>query len=137
MGITILFQAALWLWFLGCVTTWRFGNVLLVEGMGVKSAEFAVLCLYSCGLLAYYVFPAAGRWVLFSILLLWFAVQFRCHWHYTLFGADDGKLRGYNECFRGTVRLFPMREDRLIPDLYHIVLHLLLLANIILCIVRR
>ena len=41
----ILFQAALWLWFLGCVTTYRFGKYLLVEGMGIKSVEFLMLCL--------------------------------------------------------------------------------------------
>ena len=45
----ILFQAALWLWFLGCVTTYRIGKYLLVEGMGMKSAEFIMLCLYSIG----------------------------------------------------------------------------------------
>lgn len=133
MGLTALMQALLWLWFLGCVTTWRFGKVLLVEGMGVKSAEFAMLCLYSLGLMAFYGFPSAGRWILFAILLLWFAVQFFCHWYYTIFGASERKLKGYNDCFRGTARLFPVSKTRLIPDLYHIVLHMLILLNAALC----
>ena len=64
----VILQATLWLWFLGCVTTYRFGKILLVEGMGVRSAEFAMLCLYSAGLVAYHCFPA-GRWVLAGILL--------------------------------------------------------------------
>ena len=133
MLLTILAQAALWLWFLGCVTTYRIGTRLLVEGEGIKSAEFLMLCLYSAGLIAYHCFPAAGKWILFVILLLWFAVQFLCHWYYTIFGASEQKLKGYNDCFRDTVRLFPMSETRLIPDLYHILLHLLILINLILC----
>ena len=136
MIITILFQAALWIWFLGCTTTYRIGKQLLVEGMGVKNAEFAVLCLYSLGLAAFHCFQPAGRWILLGILLLWFAVQFMCHWYFTIFGASERKLQGYNDCFRDAVRIFPMSDKRLIPDLYHIVLHLLILANIICCLIR-
>ena len=133
--LTAIIQALLWIWFLGCVVTWRFGRVLLVEGMGFKSAEFGMLCLYSAGLLAFYLLRPAGRWILFGILALWFAVQFFCHWYYTIFGASERKLRGYNDCFRGTARLIPMSETRLIPDLYHIVLHLLIVLNAVLCLV--
>ncbi len=131
--ITILFQAALWIWFLGCTVTYRIGKALLVEGMGVKSAEFAVLCLYSAGLAAFHCLQPAGKWILAGILLLWFAVQFMCHWYFTLFGASERKLKGYNESFRGTVRIFPMSDQRLIPDMYHIVLHILILVNIVCC----
>ena len=132
-------QIALWIWFLGCVTTYRFGKRLLVEGMGVRSAEFAMLCLYSAGLCLYHFAGPAGRWFLLAVLALWFAVQFFCHWYYTLFGASARKLKGYNDCFRDTVRLFPMSEKRLVPDLYHILLHALILANIIACLagIRR
>ena len=133
MIVTALIQAALWIWFLGCVTTYRIGKYLLVEGEGVKSAEFAVLCLYSLGLIAFYCLRPAGKWILLGILLLWFIVQFFCHWYFTLFGASEAKLKGYNDCFRDAVRLFPMSETRLVPDLYHIVLHLLILINIICC----
>lgn len=136
MIITILLQAALWIWFLGCTTTYRIGKHLLVEGMGLKSAEFAVLCLYSLGLAAFHCFQPAGRWILLGILLLWFAVQFMCHWYFTIFGASERKLQGYNDCFRDAVRIFPMSDKRLIPDLYHIVLHLLILANILCCLIR-
>lgn len=131
MAITILIQAALWIWFLGCVTTYRLGKRLLVGGMGVKSAEFCMLCLYSLGLIAYHCFQPAGRW----ILLLWFTVQFMCHWYFTIFGASERKLQGYNDCFKDTIRLFPMSEKRLVPDLYHILLHVLILLNIIACLV--
>ena len=133
MTAVIVFQLILWIWFLGCTVTYRIGNRLLVEGMGIKSAEFAVLCLYSLGLIAYHCLMPAGRWILFGILLLWFAVQFMCHWYFTIFGASESKLKGYNECFRDAIRLFPMSETRLVPDLYHILLHVLILINIIIC----
>lgn len=59
-------------------------------------------------------------------------VQFFCHWYYTIFGASEKKLRGYNQCFRETIHLLPASETRVVPDLYHIVLHLLLLSNLLL-----
>ena len=135
MVAAILLQAALWIWFLGCTTTYRLGKYILVEGMGIKSAEFAALCLYSVGLLLYYLLPA-GKWILPAVLILWFIVEFFCHWYYTIFGATERKLKGYNDCFRNTVRLFPMSETRLVPDLYHIVQHVLILLNIMICLAR-
>lgn len=135
MVIVILIQMTLWIWFFGCTTTYRVGKHLLVEGMGMKSAEFIVLCLYSIGLVSYHFFQTAGKWILLSILALWFIVQFLCHWYYTIFGANEKKIKGYNECFRNTIRIFPMSEKRLVPDLYHIILHILILANIVFCLV--
>ena len=131
--LTIFFQSFLWLWFLGCITTYRAGKYLLVEGMGVRSAEFVMLCMYSIGMLSYHVFSPVGKWILFTILLLWFIVQFFCHWYYTIFGASEKKLKGYNDGFRNTVRIFPVSEKRLVPDFYHIILHALILSNAIIC----
>lgn len=135
MFFSIFLQVALWIWFLGCTTTYRIGKNVLVEGMGIKSAEFATLCLYSIGLILCYLLPPAGKWILLAILILWFVVEFFCHWYFTIFGASDRKLQGYNDCFRNTLRIFPMSKTRLIPDLYHIVQHLLILLNIIICLV--
>lgn len=132
-ALTITIQAFLFIWFLGCTTTYKLGSRLLVEGMGIRSAEFIVLCLYGGGLVSFYCYRPVGKWVLFSILAFWFVVQFLCHWRYTIFGASRRKLDGYNECFRNTVRIFPMSDKRLIPDMYHIVLHVLILTNIVLC----
>ncbi len=85
--------AALWLWFLGAVVTYRLGKYLLVEGVGVKSAEGFMLALFTAGALLYLLRPRAGRWVLLAVLLLWLTVQFFCHWYYTLFGASPGSWR--------------------------------------------
>jgi hypothetical protein len=129
-------QAVLFIWFLGCTVTYKCKRFTLVDGMGLKSAEFVMLCLYSAGVALFWLFPF-GKWVLLGILAFWFAVQFLCHWRYTLFGASEAKLRGYNECFEGTLRIFPKSDTRLVPDLYHIVLHALILLNIFLCVFYR
>lgn len=132
--ITILIQIVLWIWFFGCITTYRIGKCLLVEGMGIKSAEFIMLCLYSIGLFSYYMFQPVGKWILLAILVFWFVVQFFCHWYYTIFSASEKKLKGYNDCFRNTIHIFPISEKRLVPDLYHMILHILILVNILFCI---
>ena len=123
--------AALWLWFLGAIVTYRWGDKLLVEGVGVKSAEFIMLAMFSAGALLALLRPREGRWVLLAVLVLWLVVQFFCHWYYTIFGASPKKLEGYNRCFEGTLRLIPLSDVRLIPDLYHIVLHALILLDIL------
>ena len=50
--LTIALQAALWVWFLGCTVSYRLGKKYLVEGMGVRSAEFIMLCVYTAALAA-------------------------------------------------------------------------------------
>ena len=128
----IVVSCLLWLWFLGCTFTWKFGKVLLVEGMGLKSIEFAALVLFTLGIGSFLLWEPIGKWVLFVELALWLIEQFFCHEYFTIFGSSSNKLRGYNECFDGTVKLFPVSETHLIPDLYHIVLHLLILADLVL-----
>ena len=134
MVAAIIAQALLWVWFFGCITTYKFGRFLLVEGEGLKSVECFMMCLYSAGVALFHLYLPVGRWFLLGVLLLWIAVQFRSHWYYTIFGASERKLQGYNEWFKGTMRIFPVSESRLVPDLYHIVLHLLILVNIVCCI---
>lgn len=131
----IVVSAILWLWFLGCTTSWKFGKVVLVDGMGIKSAEFVVLLLYTVGFALFILAEMVGKWVLLIELALWLTVQFFCHEYFTIFGASDNKLSGYNQCFSGTIKLFPQSESRLIPDLYHIVLHLLLATDFALLII--
>ena len=135
MTTVIISQVALLIWFCGCITTYRIGKLTLVEGMGIKSAEFVMLCVFISGCILYHSFHSVGRWVLLAILLLWFIVQFFCHWYFTIFGASKKKLESYNSCFRNTIRLLPKNEKRIVPDFYHIVLHILIVLNIVCCLV--
>jgi len=129
--VTMFLQIALLIWFFGCICTYRIGNTVLVEGMGIKSAEFVMLCLFASGTVFFWVFPAWGNWYLLGVLILWAVVQFFCHWYYTIFGASQKKLEGYNACFRITLHWIPASDTRLIPDLYHIILHGLILLNLV------
>ena len=128
----IVISCLLWLWFLGCTFTWKFGKVLLVEGMGLKSIEFTALVLFTIGIGGFLLWEQVGKWILLAELALWLVAQFFSHEYFTIFGVSDWKLKGYNECFAGTVKLFPVSKTRLIPDLYHIILHLLILADLVL-----
>ena len=56
-------------------------------------------------------------------------MQFFCHEYFTFFGASEKKLRGYNECFRDAIHFFPAGADRVVSDLYSILLHVLIAVN--------
>ena len=63
--------------------------------------KIALLCL----------FELVGRWFL-TVLLLWAAVQFFCHEHFTLFGASENRC---SFCFAverktGEKRAFPQPQ---------------------------
>ena len=129
-----IISCLLWIWFLGCTISWRFGKTLLVEGMGIKSVEFVALAVFTVGIGLYFLWEPVGKWVLLAELSLWLTLQFFCHEYYTIFGASQKKLKGYNQCFAHTVKLFPQSDTRLIPDLYHIVLHILIALDLVLVI---
>ena len=122
----------LWAWFFGCIVTYKTKKFVLVEGMGVKSVEYGALLLFSLALALFFAVHAVGKWVLFGVLVLWFTVQFFCHWRYTIFGVSEEKLRSYNACFQNTLHIIPASNTRLVPDFYHIVLHLLIIASAVL-----
>lgn len=128
----IVISCLLWLWFLGCTFTWKFGKVLLVEGTGLNSIEFAALVLFTIGIGCFLLWEPVGKWILLVELTLWLVAQFFSHEYFTIFGVSAQKLKGYNECFDGTVKLFPVSQTRLIPDLYHIMLHLLIATDLVL-----
>ena len=128
----IVISCLLWLWFLGCTFTWKFGKVLLVEGTGLNSIEFAALVLFTIGIGCFLLWEPVGKWILLVELTLWLVAQFFSHEYFTIFGVSAQKLKGYNECFDRTVKLFPVSQTRLISDLYHIMLHLLIATDLVL-----
>lgn len=130
--IAYIFEVVLLIWFFGCIVTYRMGNVLLVEGVGIKSAEFGMLVVYIASILLRVALPQVGNWFVLAVLVFWLVIQYFCHWHFTIFGATPEKIQGYNQCFEGSLCIVPRREDRLIPDFYHIVLHILIALNIVL-----
>ena len=130
--IAYIFEVVLLIWCFGGIVTYRLGNVLLVEGMGIKSVEFGMLVVYAASILLRVALPQVGNWFVLAVLVVWLVVQYFCHWHFTIFGATPEKIRGYNQCFEGSLCIVPRRADRLIPDFYHIVLHVLIVLNLVL-----
>ena len=128
----LIAESLLLIWFFGCICTYRVGNYTLVDGMGIKSPEFVMFCLYGIGMILFWAVRPVGKWWLTVVLTAWLVIQFFCHWFYTIFGVSEKKLNGYNECFKNTVHLIPASNKRLIPDLYHMILHLLILSNLVL-----
>ncbi len=59
---------------------------------------------------------------------MWFIIQFLCHEWYTVFGKGImGSLEGKIEFFSGTIKWLEI-DGRYIPDVYHTVLHILILT---------
>ncbi len=44
------------------------------------------------------------------------------HWKLYFFGATAKKIKGYNTCFKNTIKVLQTSEKQVIPDLYHIIL---------------
>lgn len=96
--------------------------------MGIKSAEFIMLVLYGAGVAAYF---AAG-WLGDRSCLGCSCFGPLCNSFATgiLSLVLRKKLQSYHECFRDTVALFPQNKTRIVPDLYHVILHLLIICEV-------
>ncbi|WLC62223.1 hypothetical protein [Clostridium sp. CM028] len=68
-------------------------------------------------------------------LTTWPIIQYSSHWNYTIFGVTERKLRGYNEYFANTFHVIPPSDSILIPDLYHIILHILIITLLVLMLI--
>lgn len=57
-------------WFFGCICTYKLGRFVLVEGEGIKSPEFVMLCLYGTGMLLFWLIPDLYHMILHLLILL-------------------------------------------------------------------
>jgi hypothetical protein len=85
--------------------------VAIAYGLGVERAAFGAL----------------------PILLYWCWNQ-RRHWLFHFGGAPPAIIAKYDALFGGNVRLLPLEQGRVVPDAYHTILHLLLVADTLLTI---
>lgn len=110
-------------WFLLDMTGFRIGTQVLVEQAYQDDGLFFVAYVLFLG---FYVWkPKHGFLPLTAWLLMWFVTQFAFHWYLTIAGGGEDRMA----YFSNTIQLFPS-SDHYIPDLYHIVLHLLILTAI-------
>jgi hypothetical protein len=79
---------------------------------------------YICFLIALLLFVLKdniGKYILSIWLFIWFIAQFLNHEWFTIFGNGEAKIRYFNN----SIHWFDS-STRYIPDVYHTILHLLL-----------
>ena len=117
-------------WFFLDMTGLRVADRLIVSSAYRDDGIFFIVFLL---VIALFVFrEGLGRYVLSVWLFLWFSTQFASHWVFTLFGPAEQK----NAYFSGTMKLIKS-SDVYIPDLYHIVLHILIMASFVFVVCYR
>lgn len=133
-NINILLIALLF-WFTLDITGFSLGKFYLVESPGILSADaFWWIIFVACSIL-FFLKEKQGKYVLSIFLAAWAIIQYFSHWNYTIFGATEIKLKGYNEYFVNTYHIIPASDNILIPDLYHIILHILIISLFVLTII--
>jgi len=128
--LCIAANAALAVWFFLDMFGFSAGNFVLVEAAW-KDID-GIWYLAYIGLFALFCLKdKIGKYALSGFLLMWLGIQFSSHWYYTIFGASETKIAGYNKFFAATYRIIPASDNIIIPDLYHIVLHIFILLSLI------
>lgn len=117
------FNIPLLIWFFLDMTGFKVGGNLLVSQSYKEDGIFFVL--YLIVLLAFVCLKGKWKVALPIWLTMWFLTQMYSHWYFTIFGPWDKK-----QYFADTIKLFPQTE-RYVADLYHIVLHILILVALV------
>lgn len=128
--------ALLIFWFTLDITGFSLGKFNLVESPGLQSVDTAWWAIFVVCAVIFLLKEKIGKYVLSMFLAAWAVLQYLSHWHYTLFGASERKLIGYNKFFENTYHIIPTSNSVLIPDLYHIVLHVLILILLVSIVVK-
>ncbi len=121
----LIANIALLLWFALDMTGFSLKEKVLVTQGYQDDGVFFVVFLLS--IILFYSYEKLGKYILNIWLFMWFFIQFYFHWVFTIFGPWEGK-RNY---FSNTIKLIAS-DEVYIPDLYHIILHILILASLIL-----
>lgn len=85
------------------------------------------MIIFAVTLILFILKERIGKYILVGWQALWLITQFISHEQYTIVGSGEEKMR----YFSGSIKLF-YSESRYIPDLYHIVLHILIAASLVL-----
>ncbi|MBQ9690989.1 MAG: hypothetical protein IJV62_02645 [Eggerthellaceae bacterium] len=97
------------------------GGVQLVSKSFQDDGLFFVIALVV--FMLFLSWEKIGVWVLSAWLVVWGAFELWAHWSPVMLGGGEGLTRFFN----GTLKLFQL-PGVYIPDLYHIVLHILIVV---------
>jgi hypothetical protein len=111
------------------MTGFKIGNLILVESAWKGDGIFFLI--YIALFIIFYLKEKQGKYLLTIFLTLWLVIQLFSHWYYTIFGASEKKLLGYNRYFANTYHIIPASNSILVPDMYHILLHVFILSALV------
>lgn len=124
----IISQLVLLVWFFLDMTGLHFGNQCLVTTSYKDDGIF--FGIYLLTVIIFILKDNIGKWLVTIWLSMWFIIQFMCHEWYTIFGSGlMGTLDSKIKYFSGTIQWFSV-NDNYIPDVYHTILHLLIVINL-------
>lgn len=123
----IIVNIILLLWFGLDMFRVPIGQQILVSKAWQEDGIFFLI--YFIIFLFFLLYEKFGRPLLTVYLSLWLITQWFSHEYFTIFGGGERKI----EFFAHTIKLFES-TTRYIPDLYHIILHILISLSLI-CII--
>ena len=125
----IITQTLLLLWFFLDMTGVYFSNSYLVTRSYKDDGLFFLI--YLVAMILFIFKEKIGKWAVWVWTSLWFVIQFLCHEWYTIFSKGVmGSLEDKIKYFSGAVKWLEI-DGRYIPDVYHTILHILILAVVI------
>lgn len=116
------------IWFALDMIGVSFGGKVLVTTS--YSEDFIFFAVAIISLILFIFKENIGKWVMLFWLIGWGVTQFIFHELYTIIGGGESKIA----YFDGTIKLISS-DTRYIPDLYHIILHILIVISLI-CMIR-
>ncbi len=120
--ITVISNLALLAWFFLDMVGLSFGNNILVTRSYKDDGIYFII--FVVALMLFVFKDKIGKYILLIWLSIWLATQFYSHWYITIVGPWE-RMRTY---FANTIKLIPT-NNIYIPDLYHVVLHLLIIVS--------
>lgn len=129
----IIAQIVLLVWFFLDMTGLYLGDKCLVTRS--YKEDGILFLIYLVAMILYITKEKIGKWFVIGWMAMWFVIQFLCHEWYTIFnGGFMGTLEGKIEYFSGTIQWLQI-EGRYIPDVYHTILHILILCALFITII--
>ncbi len=125
----IIINVLLLIWYFLSMVGLKIGSKYLVQSAFKDEWMFMLIPILT--LLLFVFWENAGKYIHLMWLIMWFVTQFLSHEWYTIFGSGfmgdtDSKINYFQEC----IQLICF-QGRYVPDLYHIILHLLIILSII------
>lgn len=122
--ICFISNLCLLIWFSLDIAGVSIDGHILVDRSYKEDGMFFIIFLV---LFIWFIFKdKIGKYLLTGWLFMWFLTQFFSHWYFTIFGPSQEKI----DYFADTIKLISP-SNIYIPDLYHIIQHILILVSLI------